>query len=139
MSPEVEPKPPSWLAINAYGALVGFLAVLSAISYALNPSGDVLSSIAYMAMGVSGVALLVSYVGRRVDLEVVASVLLVLAHLLRLVVDAFAVDPPHFDLRGAAVQVVIIICVAMRVSALLGGETIVVVPPAWPLKLRRKR
>lgn len=127
--PETVPRPPSWLGVNAYGVLIGFLAILNAVTYFIAPTGRIFLAVAHVGLGMSGVGLIVSYATRRVDIEVYASVLLALSHLLDVARTIYLTEPRQFDFRLAVIQLAIVVTVTMRVSALMRGGTIVL--PEW--------
>lgn len=127
-----QPRAPSWFRLNGLGVLVGLLELFIGLYYFAGVGverGDIVATAAHAGIGTAGAGLLYSYARRRVDVEVYASVLMVVANLLAFTAKVYSQTPAAFELRSATTQAIIIVAVALRVSALLQGGTIVI--PRW--------
>lgn len=127
-------KPPSWFALNGYGVLIGLLELFIGLFYfaeiGVGPAdiGPV-RDVAHVAIGVAGAALIFSYWCARVDIELVASAAIVIGNLTIFVATVFSVSPPNWLLRNTTFQGILIVAVALRMSALFRGGTFRI--PAW--------
>lgn len=118
-------RSPSWLRLNGYGVLVALLELGIATFFFIGGGGGPVRTVGHLGIGLAGAGLIYAYARVRVVAEVYASALLVVSNLLLFYVQVRT----SIEAQSVVLQIIIIVAVTMRISAVLEGGTIVL--PTW--------
>ena len=124
MTPELKKadKPPApWWALNGYVLLVALLEVMVGITGILNTPNGSIGWFYRVSILVAGLMLVYSLFGQQVKWEVLGGLGLITGNLAAALNETISTFPPRIEWDTVILQVMIILCISVRVWALRRG------------------